>query len=318
MRVRLVRVASALACALPETPLVALAEAAGEIWYRLAPARAARARRNLHRVATALARDGRGTPLARRAADDPSALERLVRSAFRHAARYYLEVARTPATEPGDVVRRLIIETPETTTAIEVVAAGERPVIVVGAHFGSIEVPVVYLAARAGYPFIAPMETVADPGLQDWIARSRSSAGIRLVPLERAKRELTAGLREGRSVGLVADRDLTGGGLPVDFFGKPARLPIGAALLAVETGAPLVVGGARRAKGGRYVGRLALVEVPSEGTHREKVRTLVQTSARLFEDLIATAPDQWWAVFQPIWPDLDALRTPTEPMKAAA
>jgi hypothetical protein len=28
--------------------------------------------------------------------------------------------------------------------------------------------------------------------------------------------------------------------------------------------------------------------------------------AAAFEDLIADAPDQWWAVFFPIWPDLEA------------
>ena len=28
--------------------------------------------------------------------------------------------------------------------------------------------------------------------------------------------------------------------------------------------------------------------------------------AAAFEELIADAPDQWWAVFFPIWPDLEA------------
>ena len=28
--------------------------------------------------------------------------------------------------------------------------------------------------------------------------------------------------------------------------------------------------------------------------------------AAAFETLIADAPDQWWAVFFPIWPDLEA------------
>ncbi len=28
--------------------------------------------------------------------------------------------------------------------------------------------------------------------------------------------------------------------------------------------------------------------------------------AAAFETLIADAPDQWWAIFFPIWPDLEA------------
>jgi phosphatidylinositol dimannoside acyltransferase len=302
-----IRGASGLLAHLPERPMVALAEATGELWYRATPDRAARARRNLRRVATWCATTGRGTALARRAATDPRALERLVRLAYQHAARYYLEVARTSTLDVATVVARLDLETPE---AVDAALAGGRPVIVTGAHFGAIEVPVIYLAARTGYPFTAPMETVPDPGLQAWIERSRSRAGIRVVPLERARRELAAVLRAGRSVGLVADRDLTGGGVPVPFFGVPAPMPVGPALLAIETGAPLFVGGARRAPHGRYVGRLTLVEVPQTGTHRERVLRLLDETVTAFEALIAEAPEQWWAAFQPIWPDLEGTALP--------
>ena len=34
--------------------------------------------------------------------------------------------------------------------------------------------------------------------------------------------------------------------------------------------------------------------------------TTMTRLAAAFEDLIADAPDQWWAVFFPIWPDLEA------------
>jgi KDO2-lipid IV(A) lauroyltransferase len=314
IRAALIRAASAIACALPERPLVALAEAAGELWYRTTPARAERARRNLRRIAQACARDGRGSALAQRAATDPGALERLVRRAYHHAARYYLEVARTPALTPADVMARLDLETPE---AIEAMVAGGRPVIVVGAHFGAIEVPVVYLAARQGYHYTAPMETVADPGLQAWMERTRSSAGIRIVPLEHARRELAAALRAGHSVGLVADRDLTGGGTLLPFFGHPAPIPAGPALLAVQTGAPLFVGGAKRAAGNRYLGRMTLLEVPTQGPRRERVLTLMRQTVAVFEDLIAWAPEQWWAAFQPIWPDLED-EAPAPPMPPPA
>jgi len=312
VRAALIRGASAVACALPEPPLVALAEAAGELWYRATPARAARARRNLRRVAEACAREGRGSALARRAASDPRALELLVRRAYRHAARYYLEVARTPALTPDEVMERLDLETPE---AVADMVAGKRAVIVVGAHFGAIEVPVVYLAARQGYQYTAPMETVPDPGLQAWIERSRSSAGIRIVPIEHARRELAATLRTGHSVGLVADRDLTGGGIPMPFFGYPASIPAGPALLAVETGAPLFVGGARRTSKGHFLGRMTLLEVPADGPRRERVLTLMRRTVAVFEDLIAQAPEQWWAVCQPIWPDLEG-EAPSPPSAA--
>jgi len=99
-RGRLLLAASWLACRLPERPLFRAAELAGDLWYRAAPDRAAQARRNLRRVAKSLAASGRGGAHVRVAATDDAALERLVRSSFRHAARYYLEVARTPSLRP--------------------------------------------------------------------------------------------------------------------------------------------------------------------------------------------------------------------------
>jgi lauroyl/myristoyl acyltransferase len=293
-----------LACHLPEGPLIRMAELGGDLWYRLAPRRAAQARRNLRRVCDALARDGRGTPAARAAAADPRALERLVRAAFRHSARYYLEVARTPSITPAELDRRLVIETPE--VVAEAFQPG-RPVIFVGLHFGALELPALLLASRVGGA-VAPMETVADDDLQAFFVRTRGAAGVRIVGLREARRELLGALRDGISVGLVGDRDLTGGGLPIPLFGAPANLPLGPALLGVESGAPLYVMGVRRTGPTRYRGGLEPVPVPAEGTRRERVGATMTNLAAAFERTIASAPEQWWAVFFPIWPDLESAR----------
>ncbi len=293
-----------LACHLPEGPLVRLAELAGDAWYRLAPERAAQARRNLQRVCRALASDGRGSAATRAAANDPRALERLVRAAFRHSARYYLEVARTPSLTPDELDRRLVVETPE--VVADAFGRG-GPVIFVGLHFGAIELPALFLAARVGGA-VAPMETVDDPELQEYFVRTRGAAGVRIVGLREARRELLGALRQGMSVGLVGDRDLTGGGLPVTLFGAPASLPLGPAILAVESDAPLFVVSVRRAGTGRYHGRLEGVPVAAEGTRRERVTAVMAGLAAAFERAVAVAPEQWWAVFFPIWPDLEVAR----------
>ncbi len=302
VRTRALIGASWLACHLPEGPLTTAAELAGDLWYRLAPGRAAQARRNLRRVCVALAASGRGSALVQAAATDPRALERLVRSAFRHAARYYLEVARTPAIRPGEVDRRLEIETPE---IVAEAFKPDRAVLFVGLHFGAIELPALFLAARVGGA-VAPMETIDDEALQAWFVRTRGAAGVRIVGLREARRALLAALRDGTSVGLVGDRDLTGGGTLVPLFGAPATLPLGPAMLAVESGATPYVVGVRRVAHGRYLGRLEPVDVPPEGTRRERVTATMTSLATAFERIVEDAPAQWWAVFFPIWPDLEA------------
>lgn len=301
LRYRALVAASWLTCRLPETPLVRLAELGGDLWYRLTPDRAAQARRNLQRVAVALMTSDRGTPLVRAAATDPVALERLVRLAYRHAARYYLEVARAPGMRPSDIDTKVRVETLE---AADAAFGSSRASIYVGLHFGGIELPAMLLATRAGAA-VAPMESLDDARLQAWFVRTRGVVGVRLVGVREARRELQAALREGTSVGIVGDRDLTGGGMPVELFGSPAMLPLGPAMLAVESGAPVYVVGARRTAVGRYIGRLDPVAVPTEGTRRERVSATLAAIARGFERVIEDAPEQWWAVFFPIWPDLE-------------
>jgi phosphatidylinositol dimannoside acyltransferase len=286
---------------LPEAPLVAAADAIGELWYRLAADRRAQVRANLGRVCEGLAATGRGTPFARRAGTDPDALERMVRAVFRHATRYYLEVARVGAYDHETAIARIDVETPdEVRDALE----SGQPVMLVGMHYGAIELPAVEVSHRLGHPVTAPMESVDDPALRHWFETSRGRVGVRIVPIANARHELLRVLRSGRSVGMVADRDLTRGGIEVPFFGHPAPIPAGPALVALEAGVPIYVGSARRVGGGRYRGRLIPVPTPASGTHRERVVALTASIAAAFEAILADAPEQWWGSFHPIWPDL--------------
>ena len=302
LRSSLVMAASAVAARLPEGPLGAAAESVGELWYRLAPARRAQARANLARVCEGLAASGRGPAAARRAATDPDALERLVRSSFRHAARYYLEVARAGAYDVETALARVALDDGE--EARRALQSGS-PVIIVGMHFGAIELPVVLLSHLVGHTVTAPMELVTDPALRRWFVSSRSRVGVNIVPIANARQSLLRALRRGESVGLVAERDLTHSGIDVPFFGHLAPIPAGPALLAIETGAPIYVSAARRTRDGRYRVRLLRVPTPEAGTRRERMVSLTADIASGFETILADGPEQWWGAFHPIWPDLD-------------
>jgi KDO2-lipid IV(A) lauroyltransferase len=284
---------------LPLSAAEALAEAAGELWYRATPGRAAVARGNLAQIAGRLAAEGRGSARARAAARDPRALERLVRAAYRHAAWSYVELLRGSAAAERATRGRIDDDDPAATAAALGRAA---PMILVSLHFGSMLVVSSVLRAHRCIPFTAPMETVDDPELQRLLRERRESVGVRTVDLAAARRELRAALARGEGVAIIGDRDVTGGGLAVPLFGLPARLPIGAAWLAIETGAPVHVAAAWRTRAGSYRGWLRTLETPpAEPPRRERVEHLLGAQARAFEDLVANAPEQWEAVFHPIW-----------------
>jgi len=302
VRARLVAGLSRVIRALPEGPVDGVANLAGELWYRLAPSRASLGRRNLQRVVRYLADQGLGRPEVRAAATDGAALERLLRQTFRQATRYYVDVTRLPGRTPADVDRRLRIETPD---VVATAFGPDAPVVLAAMHFGEVEFPALLAAARTVQQLRAPMETLDDPAMQDWIRRTRASVGVEVVPLRNARRSLLEALAAGRSVGLVGDRNVAGGVISLPFFGVTAPLPMGPALLAVESGRPLYLAAVRRVRAGHYSGSLSAVAVPATGPRRERVETAMANLVAAMEGQIARAPEQWWSLLSPIWPDLD-------------
>jgi lauroyl/myristoyl acyltransferase len=306
----LVRAASWLACRLPEPPLLALADLVGGIWYRLAPDRRRRARRNLARVCRWLAERDLGTSAAHAAAHDARALNRLVRDAFRHAARYYVQLARAPIVDAAYLRRWLVIETPD---VVDDALGDPKGALFVGLHMGWYELPALVAASRKGRPSLVPTETISNPELQAYLVRTRRLLGLELIELGSAKRLLRDALLQGETIGLLGDRDITGGGIDTDFFGAASPLAAGPALLALETGVEPHVFGVWRNADGIYHARAERIPFPSEGTRRERVTRYLEAEARAFERHIAAAPEQWLAVFHPIWPDLEgaAAHTPS-------
>jgi len=286
---------------LPERPVWALAGLAGRLSYRVSGTRRRRARRNLRRVVEWMAANGIGDDRYRRAATDPAALEQLVRDAFRHHAWYNVELARAPRCDARWISERLIVETPENVAEY---LSKRRAMILIGLHFGAIEMPGM-LAVQGVGPLVTPMEFVANPRIERYIYSTRAAVGTRIVSLKRAPAELIAALRRDEPVGLVADRDITGGGVEVGLFGATTKIPAGPALLAAESGAPVCMGAVRRTAPGRYRGKLLPLPVPEGASRRERSRAMLREEARLFEQLISDAPEQWLALFHPIWPDLD-------------
>jgi KDO2-lipid IV(A) lauroyltransferase len=202
----------------------------------------------------------------------------------------------------AELLERLDIETPDVLDeAFDHLAHG-RGVLFLGLHLGALELPALYVVERSPVPVNAPMETIDNPPLQAWLTRVRSHSGIRLVPLERASQVLRTALRRGEFVAVVADRDVLGTGQTATFFGRPARFPVGGALLGLASSAPVYAEAMRRVDGGRYAARIVRLDpVPAGGALRERVAAFLQAQATAYERLIADAPDQWWSALFRIW-----------------
>ena len=289
---------SSIVARLPPGLLHRVAHLVGAGWYLVAPRQRDLARANLRRVCGWLDANGIATPRVRAAAHDPRALEQLLRDAFGHRARYYLEVAMNVRVDRAFLEQHLSFAEPE---LVESVLGRPGPAIVIGLHLGALEMPAQYITVVRGRRAVAPMETLRNAALQAYLERTRGRTGVEIIPARKARPALQRALARGDLVGLIADRAVGGPGVPVQLFGAPARLPAGPGVLAVETGVPAYAAAVTRVGWSAYRASVVPLAAPPEGSRHERARAFTEQMARAFERLVAQAPEQWWSIFQPIW-----------------
>lgn len=278
---------------LPESLLLLIARCWGLIGPRLQPARARQAAINLARV----------YEFRDRATPSLQMLQRGVAQVFEHHVRFYIESARAPRHARTIIATRVKLEDELAVAAAFTPTAGAA--MFLAAHFGAVELPGSILADRSGRTPVAPMEQIANPVLQSWLLRVRGAGlGLRIISASGAAKVMSEELASGGIVGMVADRNIVGTGVAVKLFGHTARLPIGPALLAVESGARLYVAAVIRGSERDYTGYIREVKVPDEGDRMARTRVVLAGVAAAFEELILKAPEQWWTLFYPIWDDL--------------
>ena len=299
------RAATWLACHLPDRLLHRVFHALGAASCLAQPARRDLVRRNLTRICTWLVAEGRATPRAARAARDPRAMDRLVRDAFGHHARYYLEVLRRETLSADYLEARIDFgDRGAMEAGFDELAAG-RGLMYLGLHYGSMEVPAQYAIDTTGKIMLTPMETVADPAMQTWVMGQRQPIGLEIVDPTHSGQRLLAWARGGGLVGIVCDRPIVGAARPTELFGAPAMLPAGPAMVAIETRIASQAAVARRTGYGTY--EIALIDLPTpeaEQPIRARVAAFLAAEARAIETLVAPAPEQWWTIMYPIWDDI--------------
>jgi KDO2-lipid IV(A) lauroyltransferase len=230
--------------------------------------------------------------------EDAAILDRWARRSFRAYARYWVEGARLGTTSPAEVEQRTWVQGLE--HLVDGIAAG-KGVIMALPHVGSWEYGGAFLA-RQELPMTSVAERIEPPELFEFFVQQRAGMGLTIVPLDASSGSaIVSTLRRGGLVGLLSDRDLSGTGIEVEFFGEKTTMPAGPATLALRTGATLVTGVVYSGPGNDHRG---LVDPPidtgRQGTLRSDVARITQEIARRFEGWIRRAPDQWH-VFQPLW-----------------
>lgn len=232
--------------------------------------------------------------------------DRLMLDAMRSYARYWREAFRLPSQNMERLAGRLDSSAFGRRNVDASQDRGKGTVIALP-HSGNWDMAGVWLAQTYG-TFTTVAERLKPESLYRRFLEYRETLGFEVLPLtgdQSGPYELLAQrLRENRVICLMADRDLSRSGVPVDFFGAEARMPAGPARLAVETGAQLLPAHCWFEPHGGWGVRIHSPIDTSAGDVAEATQSL----ANVFAANIAERPADWH-MFQPLWlEDLSAER----------
>lgn len=233
-------------------------------------------------------------------------VRRMILQTFHNYARYlvdFMEITTVGPERAGAMVRRFSGK-----KTYEAVLGQGRGLILVTPHLGNWELGGFFLAQQ-GFPLNVMSLVAPDTATVAMRENIRERVGIRHLYVGGTQSPLgmidvVNALRRNEIVAMLCDRDTTGFHATVDLFGHPVRLPMGPAMLAQVSGAPLVPSFVVLVSGKYecFIGKPIHVE-PARGDRREFVlEARTQDLAREFEKVIERFPTQWYN-FYPSWLD---------------
>lgn len=269
---------------IPESSAYSLADRFADFSYARNGKTVARLRSNYQRVRPDL---------------DDMKLEFLVNAGMRSYLRYWCDTFRFPSWSNERLIATTVCDNEN---FLRDAIAAKRGCIVALPHAGNWDHAGAYFCAT-GIPLTTVAEHLKPEKLFRKFLAYRTDIGMEVLDLDsRSIAVLAQRLRSGKLVALVADRDLSKNGIPVNFFGKGAQMPAGPALLAIQTGADLITAYVKYEEIGIRIIFEEAIAVPQNGTVPEKAAAMTQIMAdRFAKQLQVHTVD--WHMLQRIWLD---------------
>jgi KDO2-lipid IV(A) lauroyltransferase len=232
---------------------------------------------------------------------DDDALHEMARRVFFHAGQTYYDFFHVLDQSPEALLEA--VRVPE--SVVEYVRsemARGQGVLLLGTHMSNFDLGILAISAH-GLP--AQALSLADPGAGFRVLnRLRATAGFEVTPITSAS--LRAAIRRLKNGGFVlagADRPIPQDQELIEFFGRPAYLPLGSVRLALMTGATVILGSCHYDSDEGYVLEATWpVEMVRTGDRRRDILTNTRRIAAIVEGYVRARPEQWM-MFHPFWPE---------------
>lgn len=170
----------------------------------------------------------------------------------------------------------------------------DKGVIALTGHIGNFELLAAWFSLK-GYKVSVIGREVYDPRLDRLLVENREKVGMESIPTTAGVKPILKALKSSRALGVLADQDSSRvRGVFVDFFGRPARTPVGPILLPYKTGSPIIPMAIVRQDRNRY--RIIVkpeVKLVFSDDREKDVVDVTQRYTQVLESIIREYPDQW-------------------------
>ena len=221
----------------------------------------------------------------------PEQLRKVSKENFRNHAKAYADLMLLPRARVTEMRSLLNITGLEHLDEARKIGKG---VLVVSCHMGSYEVvAAIWSSTLTPVSFFA--EVLEPRPLFEWYRDTRARLGISVLPLDLVGlRRVTQALHDNEMVITAIDRDITGTGHVMPFFGRPAPIPMGPAALALRYGVPIFPVCVYRLPDDSYQAEgTPLVIADATGNQKEDEMRITQEVLRRIEGFITRHPEQW-------------------------
>lgn len=234
-----------------------------------------------------------------------SALHEMARQVFFHAGQTYHDFFHVIG-QPPDALVEAVRTSESLIEQMKSEMARGQGVLLLATHMSNFDLAGLAIGAH-GLPIQAL--SLADPraGFR-LLNRLRAAGGFAVTPI--TPESLRAAIRRLKNGGLVAtgvDRPIPQDRELIEFFGRPAYLPVGPVRMALMTGATVLMGSCHYDSDEGYILEFrGPIEMVRTGDRRQDILSNTRRLAVILEEYVRARPEQWM-MFHPFWPESPAV-----------
>ena len=232
---------------------------------------------------------------------DDLALHRMTHQVFFHAGQTYYDFFHAIG-QPKEVLAKAVPIPDEILAFARAETARGQGVLVLAAHMSNFDLLGLSMGARdLPIQILSLANPQAGFHLLNYL---RATAGFEVTPI--TPQSLRTAIRRLKSGGIVltgVDRPIPEDRELVEFFGRPAYLPVGPVRLAMMTGALVIMASCYYEPDKGYALKVTEpLEMIRTGDRRRDILANVSRVADILEEHVRARPEQWM-MFHRFWPE---------------